>query len=49
MFELWAGDFCDLVAPLSSLIHDVVEVEDELLGEVCYISTSLSVEETDGE
>lgn len=49
MFELWARDFRDLLAPLSPLIHDVVEVKDELLGEVCYISTSLGVEETEGE
>jgi len=47
MFELWVRDFCDLLAPLSPLIHDVVEVKDELLGEVCYIPTSLSMEETE--
>ena len=45
MFELWARDFGNLLAPIGSLIHDVVEVEDEPLGEVRYISTSLSMEE----
>jgi hypothetical protein len=40
--ELWARDFGDLLAVLSPLGHDTVEEEDEFLGEVRYVPTSLS-------
>jgi len=39
--ELWMRYFGNLLAALSPLSHNTVEEEDEFLGEVRYISTSL--------
>ena len=42
LHEFWVCDFGNRLAIFGPFGHDAVEVKDELLGEVCYISTGLS-------
>jgi hypothetical protein len=47
LHELRACDFGNLLAILSPFSHDTVEEEDELLGEICDVSASLSREKAE--